>query len=60
MGRQRMWHWSALLGNVGGETELAYAEQYQDADDHEGAAEQDGCSDLEPFVKAMAHPRDDI
>jgi hypothetical protein len=40
---------------------LVDPQQYQDADDdHEEAAEQDGRSDLEPFVKAMAHPGDGI
>ena len=42
------------------EPQLADAQHYQDTDDHEEAAEQDGRSDLKPFVKAMAHPGDGV
>jgi hypothetical protein len=38
------------------EPQLADAQHYQDTDDHEEAAEQDGRLDLKPFVKEMAHP----
>jgi len=58
-----VWKSYGLTASTNGQlfsTFLADAQHYQDTDDHEEAAEQDGRSDLKPFVKAMAHPGDGI